>query len=55
MIPKLLEETNHGMRRILAMPKPSGPILHLSEGISLPVVVGVLRMLKISLPVRKYV
>jgi len=36
------------------MLKPSGLMLQLSEGIGLPVVVGILFVLKISLPVRSF-
>ena len=40
-VPMLLYERNHGLRKILAMLKFSGLILHLSEGIGLREMVGV--------------
>ena len=44
--PVLLQERNHGLERILALPKPSVLILKLSERIVVRVVVGALICVK---------
>ena len=49
-----VQARNHGLRKILTMLNSSGMILQLSGGIGLPVVVGFLSVLKISLPLRSY-
>ena len=48
-IPMMLQARNHGVRKILTMLKSSWLILQRSKRIGLPVVVGFLSDLKISL------